>query len=100
MARYYHELLGVDVPAPDYYHLLGVAPDAIDEETVKAALLARLDRLDRSPGAASTLAQHLRRELQRARMTLLDARRREEYGEAVREQRRGDVKVYVERLVE
>src|SRR3954469_15785237 len=97
MARYYEGLLGVpsDVPAPDYYQLLGVDPASVDEETVKNALLARLDRLDASPGAGSSLAQHLRRELQRARATLLDARRREEYAEEIRVQRRSDLERYV-----
>jgi hypothetical protein len=102
MGHYYEGLLGIPaaVPAPDYYQLLGVEPGSIDEETVKSALVARLDHLAASPGSGSTLAQHLRRELQRARATLLDPDRRRAYDEQVHEQRREDVKRYVGTLVE
>jgi hypothetical protein len=102
MGRYYSGLLGIppEVPAPDYYQLLGVEPDAVDEETVKTGLGRRLERLEGSPGKGSSLAQHLRRELNRARATLLDAKSREEYDEWVRQQRWLDVKRYVGELVE
>src|SRR5262249_35710320 len=102
MGRYYNGLLGIplDIPAPDYYQLLGIDPDAVDGESVENALAARLERLEAAPGSGSTLAQHLRRELQRARATLLDPKGREEYAEWVRQQRWLDVKRYVTDLVE
>ncbi len=102
MGRYYNGLLGIplEIPAPDYYQLLGVDPHSVDDESVKTALAGRLERLDSSPGSGSTLAQHLKRELQRARATLLDPKSREEYAEWVRQQRWLDVKRYVQDLVE
>src|SRR5579883_1325072 len=100
MGHYYESLLGVpaEIPTPDYYQLLGIRRDAVSEETVKDALVARLERLDAAPGNGSSLAQHLRRELQRARATLLDAARREAYEEQVRQARAADVKRYVPEL--
>jgi hypothetical protein len=100
MGHYYESLLGVpsEIPTPDYYQLLGIGRDDVSEETVKDALVARLERLDASPGKGSSLAQHLRRELQRARATLLDPARREAYEEQVRQARAGDVKRYVPEL--
>ena len=50
--RYYERLLGVpaDVPAPDYFQLLGVEPDASDEETIVGSI-----EVVRSPAAQSLI---------------------------------------------
>lgn len=100
-ARYYQTLLGVpaEIPAPDYFQLLGISADAFDEEALRQVLRDRLDRLDAAPEALRPMAQHLKRELQRARSTLMDPKRRAEYVAQLGEQRRRSIPAFVEALV-
>lgn len=98
MARYHERLLGVPatVPSPDYFQLLGLAADEVDGETIVAALEERLDRLERAAPRDRGVVQHLRRVLQRARATLLDATSRAAHLEETRQRRLRELKRWLE----
>jgi hypothetical protein len=100
-ARYYQILLGVpaEIPAPDYFQLLGGSADAFDEEVLRQGLRDRLDRLDAAPESLRPMAQQLKRELQRARSTIMDPKRRAEYVAQLGEQRRRSISAFIEALV-
>lgn len=97
---YLERLLGlpVEVVAPDYVQLLGLPPDdddVHDEAEVTAALADRLDRLATAPVDDRPVVEHLRRELQRARATLLDPGGRARHHAEVARRRRQDLTALV-----
>lgn len=96
----YDRLLGLpgDVVTPDYVQLLGLPPDDDwSEAEVTAALADRLDRLSRAPDGDRAVVEHLRRELQRARATLLDPGALERHRAEVEQRRLKDLSLLAAR---
>lgn len=102
-ARYYERLLGLpaDVVTPDYFQLLGLERDSeVDEEQLVDVLAERLDRLEAAPATERSIVQHLTRELQRARATLLDPRGCAGHLQEMKQRRLREVPKYVEALLD
>ncbi len=99
----YQKFLGVssDVPAPDYYQLLGLERGWIDPGKISTTMAQRLDFLQSASGPGDReLVEYFRRELQRARAMLMDPSRRSEYDEQQRVKRLAELRLYVARLLE
>lgn len=102
-ARYYERLLGLpaDVVTPDYFQLLGLTRGSpVDEEQLVDVLAERLDRLESARPHERSIVQHLTRELQRARATLLDPRGHAGHLQEVKQRRLREVPKYVAALLD
>ena len=97
----YQKFLGLpsQAVAPDYYQILGVPSDPVDQ----ALLLQRIDereaRLSGLKDANPTLVAHLARVLDQVRVTLSDEKKREEYDGELQRRRMRDLNIYVEKLL-
>ncbi|MBI2933375.1 MAG: hypothetical protein HYY16_17155 [Planctomycetes bacterium] len=97
----YQRLLGLppEMPAPDYYQLLGLQRGWVDPNRIIDTLRKRLESLAAADPSERDLVEFLRRELQRARATLDDPGRRAEYDEQLKRRRLEDLRAYFERMV-
>ncbi len=97
----YQKMLGLppEIPAPDYYDLLGLERGWIDPTKIADTMQQRVGALDGVDPADRDIADYLRRELQRARATLTDPGRRTEYDGQLKQKRLADVGQYVDRML-
>ena len=95
----YNELLGVPnhIKDPDLYQLLGVERDAFDPNGLEDLYRERMGTLQkiRSPKHKSFI-EYLKGELRRARTTLTNAKKREEYDQELFEERREQLELILE----